>query len=187
MLHRIEEKRNLVIVLKFARSFQVIYEPQNFLVPLVSIVHTCKFNDRRAVERGLLVRFNPLIVSEIVPAELKLHTVRGSHPFVVEINDVAVGAVVDDQRNNATFAVRKFLRKLQDITDSRSTETIQALIIITDHADVLAFSGKKEHKLFLDEVCVLVLIDHDVCDLGAHFLQNLLIILEKVVGFNLDR
>ena len=132
------------------------------------------------------MRLDPFIVSEVIPAELELRAVRGSHPFVVEINDVAVGAVVDDQRNDTALAVRELLRKLQDITDGRTTEAVQALVIVTDHADVLSFSCEEEHKLLLDEVRVLVLIDHDVRDLGAQLVKNLRIILQEMVGFDLD-
>src|SRR5699024_12381753 len=65
--------------------------------------------------------------------KLELRSVCGSHPLVVEINDVAVGAVVDDQWDDAAFAVRKLLRKLQDVTDGGTSEAVQALVIVTDH------------------------------------------------------
>jgi hypothetical protein len=90
MLHGIEEKGNLVIVREFARGFQIVDKPKYLIVPLVRIVHACEFHYRRAVERGFLVRLDPLIVSEVIPAELELCAVRCSHPLVVEINDIAV-------------------------------------------------------------------------------------------------
>ena len=156
-------------------------------MPLIRIVHDRKFHNRRAMERGFLVRFDSLIVSEVIPVELELRTVRGSHPLVVEINDVAVGTIVDDQRNDVALAVLELLRELQDVSDCCATETVQALVIIADHADILAVSGKEEHKLLLDEVRVLVLVNHDVRYLGAHLAQNLRIVTEEIIGFNLDR
>ena len=187
MLHGIEEKRNLIIVRKFAGGFQVLDKLQYLLVPLIRIVHACEFHDCGTVESGFLVRFDPFIVTEVIPAKLELRTVCGSHPLVVEINDVAVGAVVDDQWDDAAFAVRKLLRKLQDVTDGGTSEAVQALVIVTDHTDVLAVSCEEEHKLLLDEVRVLVFVHHDVRDLGAQFLQNPGVVPEQMIGFNLNR
>ena len=187
MLHGIEEKRNLIIVRKFSGGFQVVDKLQYLLVPLIRIVHACEFHDCGTVESGFLVRFNPFIVTEVIPAKLELRTVCGSHPLIVEVNDVTVGAVVNDQRNHSAFAFCKLLRKLQDITDGSTSKSIQALVIVTDHADVLTVSGEKEHKLLLNEVRVLVLVHHDVRNLGAKLLQNLDIVLQQMIGFNLDR
>ena len=172
MLHRIKQKSYLIIVLEFAGSFQVIDEPQNFLVPLVRIVDACKFYDCGAMKSGLLMRLDFFVKSVVFPAKLELRTVRGSHPFIVEVNNIAVGAVVDYQRNNSAFAVRKLLRKLQNITDGGTSETVQALVIITNHTDILSISGEKEHKLLLNKVCVLILVYHDVRDFGAHFFKD---------------
>ena len=187
MLHGIEEKRNLIIVRKFAGGFQVLDKLQYLFVPLIRIVHACEFHDCGTVESGFLVWFDPFIVTEVIPAKLELRTVRGSHPLIVEVNDVTVGAVVNDQRNHSAFAFCKLLRKLQDITDGSTSKSIQALVIVTDHADVLMVSGEKEHKLLLNEVRVLVLVHHDVRNLGAKLLQNLDIVLQQMIGFNLDR
>ena len=187
MLHRIKQKSYLIIVLEFAGCFQVIDEPQDFLMPLIRIVHARKFYDGGAVESGFLMRFDFLVIAEVIPAELELRTVRGSHPLIVEVNDVTVGAVVDDQRNHSAFSVRKLLWKLQDITDGSTSESVQALVIVTDHADVLAIPGNEEHKLLLNEVRILVLVHHDVRNLGAKLLQNLDIVLQQMIGLNLDR
>src|SRR5699024_12668325 len=104
MLHGIEEKRNLIIVRKFAGGFQVVDKLQYLLVPLIRIVHACEFHDCGTVESGFLVRFDPFIVTEVIPVKLELLTVCCSHPLVVEINDVSVCTVVDHPRYDTALA-----------------------------------------------------------------------------------
>jgi predicted metal-dependent HD superfamily phosphohydrolase len=57
-------------------------------------------------------------------------------------------------------------RELQDVPHSRATEAIQALVLITDDAQVPRPVGELEQQSLLDMVCVLVLVDEDVPDLA---------------------
>ena len=50
MLHGIEEKRNLIIVRKFAGGFQVVDELQYLLVPLIRIIHALKCYNKVVTE-----------------------------------------------------------------------------------------------------------------------------------------
>ena len=80
-------------------------------MPFVLVILTGQFHDCRAVKRGFFMRFNTFFISEIFPAKLELCTIRGIHPSVIKIDDVAVGTIVDDQRDNTAFAIDKLLRK----------------------------------------------------------------------------
>jgi len=84
------------------------------------------------------------------------------------------------------FAVGKLLREFQNISDSRTAETVQTLIVVSDHADILSFPGKEKHELFLNVVCVLVFIDHDVRNRRAELVQNIFVIAEKPICLYLD-
>ena len=132
------------------------------------------------------MRFNAFFISEIFPAKLELCTIRGIHPSVIKINDVAVGTIVDDQRDNTAFAIGKLLRKFQDVSDGCTAETVQALVIVSDHADILSFPGEEKHELLLNIVRVLVFIDHDMRDRRAKLIQNALVIAEKPICLYLD-
>ena len=155
-------------------------------MPFILVIYAGQFHDRRAVKRGFFMRFNAFFISEIFPAELKLRTVCGIHPPVIKIDDVAVGTIVDDQWDNTAFASGKLLRKFQYISDGRTAETVQALVIVSDHADILPFTGEEKHELLLDIVRVLVFIDHDMRDRGAELVQNVLVIAEKPICLYLD-
>ena len=78
------------------------------------------------------------------------------------------------------------MRKFQYISDGRTAETVQALVIVSDHADILPFTGEEKHELLLDIVRVLVFIDHDMRDRGAELVQNVLVIAEKPICLYLD-
>src|SRR5699024_864400 len=96
--------------------------------------------------------FNFFIVSEVIPTELEFWSSCSSHPLVIKINDIAVGAIVYNQRNNTTFAFFKFLWEFQYVSNRRTTETIQALVIITNYTDIFTFTCKEKYNLFLNEI-----------------------------------
>ena len=96
VLYRLEEVGNLIIVRELARTFKIIDKTKDFLIPLIRIIVTGELHDGRTMERCLLVRFNLLGIPEIVPSKLELRAIRGSHPPVVEINNITVRTVVND-------------------------------------------------------------------------------------------
>ena len=51
---------------------------------------------------------------------------------------------------------------------------------------ILSFPGKEKHELFLNVVCVLVFIDHDVRNRRAELVQNIFVIAEKPICLYLD-
>ena len=65
------------------------------------------------------------------------------------------------------------LRKSQNISDGCSTEAINALVIIPHHEDLLRTAPKKTDELLLDEIRILILIDHDVPDPFLQLVKDL--------------
>ena len=50
-----------------------------------------------------------LIISEFSPIKFELCTISCADPLVIEINYIAVGAIVDNKGNYLAFSVRKIL------------------------------------------------------------------------------
>ena len=113
------------------------------------------------------MRDNSLAISIFPPFKLEFCSVGCGHPFIVEIHNIAVRTVINHQWNNPAFAVFEFLRELQNISDGGSSEAIKALIIVSNHTDILTISSEKKDKLLLNIICILILIDHNVSDLCA--------------------
>ena len=65
-----------------------------------------------------------LRIAEVFPLKLELCSVGGANPFVIEVHYIAVGTVIDRQRNDLASAVLKFMGKFKDITDSSTSETV---------------------------------------------------------------
>ena len=65
------------------------------------------------------------------------------------------------------------LRKSQNISDGRPAEAINALVIIPHHEDLLRTAPQKTDELLLDEIRILILIDHDVPDPFLQLVKDL--------------
>ena len=146
----------------------------------IFILRGQSYNSRTFNER-LFMCFYSLVISKVIP--LKIFS-RG-HPIIVKLNDVAVGAVVDHERNNPAFPLLKFIGELKYISNRSPTEAVKALIVVTNHADVLLASGEKEDKLFLNIVGILILIDHNMSYLRLYLIQDFRMLPEKFIGFHL--
>ena len=133
------------------------------------------------------MRLYCFVVTEFVPPEFEVCTFCACHPFVVEINNVTVRTVIDNERNYFAFSNGKFLRKFQNITDCSPSKTIQALVIIANYTNIFTVPCKKKYNLFLNKVCVLIFVNHDVRNLGAKFFQDFHMVFKQMVGFNLNR
>ena len=89
--------------------------------------------------------------------------------------------------DDRTFVRWKFGRKFQNIADGGSAETVHALVVIADDADIPAVPRKQEHKLLLNVVRILVFIDHDIPDALLNLFKNGRVVLQHVIGPGLDR
>ena len=54
------------------------------------------------------MRFNRFIIAELVPTKSNRAPVGRRHPLVVEVDYVAVRAIVHDERNNLALAIGEF-------------------------------------------------------------------------------
>lgn len=64
--------------------------------------------------------------------------------------------VVRGESNDGTD--REAGRKLQNVPNRRAAESVQALVLVADNANVAGLLGELEQELLLDEVRVLVLV-----------------------------
>ena len=65
------------------------------------------------------------------------------------------------------------LRKSQNISNGCPTKAINALVIIPHHEDLLRRASQKTDELLLDEIRILILIDHDVADPFLQLVKDL--------------
>ena len=87
------------------------------------------------------------------------------------MNDLFVRPVVRCQLED--FAVLDSIRELQDVPHRGATETIQALVLVTDNADVASFGRKPQQNLLLNGVRVLILVYEHVLDFRCDLLRNI--------------
>ena len=85
--------------------------------------------------------------------------VVGNHA-VGGIQNVLGGTIVLFQTNYGTL--RKFLFESQNVLDRRTTETVDALVIITYYTEVAAGMGQQRDQLVLCVVGILVLVHQNV-------------------------
>ena len=85
------------------------------------------------------------------------------------------GAVILLQPNHLSAGMLLF--KVEDIFDSRAAEAINALIVVSHHAEILVAARQQRRKQVLEVVGVLVLVDQDVAELPLVVAADLLILL----------
>jgi hypothetical protein len=71
------------------------------------------------------------------------------------------------------------LRELQDVPDRCTAKAVESLIVVTDHTQIMPLVHQERKDLLLDGVRVLVLVDHQVREFGAHFFQDLGTLLQE--------
>ena len=59
--------------------------------------------------------------------------------------------------------------EFQNISDRCTSETVQALIVVTDNTNILMLSTEQEYELLQNVVRILILVDHDVVDFCSEF------------------
>ncbi len=72
------------------------------------------------------------------------------------------GAVVLLQANGLRFG--KVFLELEDVADVRTAPAVDALVLVSNNANIVMIAGEKLHQLVLRTVGVLVLVDHDVAE-----------------------
>lgn len=66
--------------------------------------------------------------------------------------------------NDGALVFSEVVGELENVANSWSTEPIKALVIIANHADIVAFVCQCKDELFLDVVDVLVFVDHQILE-----------------------
>ena len=86
-------------------------------------------------------------------------------------------AVVLLQPDEARALILVF--KIQDVLDRRAAEAIDALVIVTDDADILVPAGQQRGQQILQVVRILILVDEDIAELALIVVAHILIFLQQ--------
>ena len=77
---------------------------------------------------------------------------------------------------------REALLEAQDVLEVRATECIDALVVITDDAEIPVLLRERMHETELDIVRILVLVDHDVAEALLIVLKHLRLRVKQLHG-----
>ena len=125
-----------------------------------------------------------LIITVLVPVK-KIEAIYIFHPPVVKINYPWFRTIIYIKMYDFTFTVLKFKRKFQNISYRSPSKAVHSLIVITYNADIIPFSRNQKNELLLYEVCILILIDHNIMDLISYFIQYIFMFYQHIKRFSL--
>ena len=80
---------------------------------------------------------------------------------IVESDYILSRAIIGPKNNSSRYRIEILLaslRKLNEVFDSGTAETVKRLVIITDNTNVLVSRRKLEEYALLDRVCILILV-----------------------------
>ena len=103
---------------------------------------------------------------------------------VGSVHDVLGRAVVLLQAEQ--FRFRIVLSEAEDVLDTGAPETVDALRVVTDHADILVGFGKPPDNQVLGEVGILVLVDEYVAESCCNGLPNIRMVFQQDVHIEQD-
>ena len=157
---RVEQERDLAVVL----DDPLLLEVRDHVREAARLVPAAGAVDREdgRVARVHRARLGHDRLREPEVRALRVRPVGAGHPAVVGLDDPLVRAVVD--REGLLGARLEAGRELEDVADRRPAEPIERLVLVADDRDVHLRPGKTQDELLLDEVRVLVLVDHGVLD-----------------------
>ena len=78
------------------------------------------------------------------------------------------------------FCAREILFKAQNVRNLRPAPRIDALVVITDTADVFAFLRQQPQPEILDSVGILIFINKDIFELRLIFFEDVPVIFQQV-------
>ena len=131
----------------------------------------------RTVGLDVFIDHPEITVFPIVPAPIDL-----LHETGVKIDDLLTGAVVGRKGNAPGCEVEVLLAagwKINKVFDGGAAETVERLVVVANHADILSPLGQAEEDLLLDRIGVLVLIDDHMFE----DLPSLLILAQDLIRF----
>ena len=134
------------------------------LVLLVSAaIGLHQFSSRLAGPQGLPL--SPLVVGDYGVGRVED---MGGRPIVLLQTDRPAASVL--------------ILKGENVLDGGTAETVDALVVISHHADIVPFAGQQCRQPVLKIVGVLILIDHDVLELSGPVSPGFLIGIQQLHG-----
>ncbi len=97
-----------------------------------------------------------------------------------------MGAVVDGELDLLALAVVEQRRELQNVADCGPAKAVQALVVVTHHAQIATLAREQQKDAFLNGVGVLILVHHQMSELIAQLRQHLGALLQQLQGLVLD-
>ena len=126
---------------------------------------------------GRPVALDRLTLADVGPKILGLATRVPRDHGIGRIQDRLGGAVVLVQDHHR--GIREHPLELQDVPDVGTPEPVDRLVAVADDAQVPVFLGKHHHQVVLDGVGVLVLVDQDVLEPTAVFVEHVGVAAEE--------
>jgi len=81
----------------------------------------------------------------------------------------------------------KMAFKFQDITDRGTPETIQSLVFIADHREVIVRLHQRQGNLLLNIIRILIFIDEHVFNRGRNLFAGIFLLKEVIKNPLLER
>ena len=103
---------------------------------------------------------------------------------VGRVQNVLRGAVILLQPDGAGALVLFF--KAEDVADIRAAETVNALVVVAHHADIMPLVGQKTGQQVLQVVGVLILVDEDITEFVLIVRPHIRAVLQQPDGVQDD-
>ena len=103
---------------------------------------------------------------------------------VGRVQNVLRGAVILLQPDGAGTLVLLF--KAENVADVRAAETVNTLVIVAHHADIVPFVGQKAGQQVLQVVGVLILVDEDITEFVLVVRPHIRTVLQQPDGVQND-
>ena len=118
------------------------------------------------------------------PQGLSLAPLVVADDGVGRVQNVLRGAVILLQPDGAGALVLLF--KAENVADVRAAETVNALVVVAHHADVVPFVGQKAGQQVLQVVGVLILVDEDITEFVLVVRPHIRAVLQQPDGVQND-
>ena len=120
----------------------------------------------------------------LCPQGLSLAPLVVADDGVGRVQNVLRGAVILLQPDGAGALVLLF--KAENVADVRAAETVNALVVVAHHADIVPFVGQKAGQQVLQVVGVLILVDEDITEFVLVVRPHIRAVLQQPDGVQDD-
>ncbi len=146
-----------------------------------------RIRDRVGDEQGFVLRVesrvqrDPLAFLRGGPQRLALARGVVGHDGARRRQDVPGRPVVLLEANDRRVAV--IVLEIEDVPNVRPAPTVDRLVLVADHADVVVLLAQQAHQLVLAAVGVLIFVDHQVRNPPVIQLPGSLVVVEQADRF----